>query len=456
MPKRVELPKAPSSAKEEPAVPLPEVMEESAEVPKEGKGKEIDFCAVPPPLEPLEAFSVEGGVSEAEPREEAPMEMEGPEFDIPIVLNDRVEYFLRFYQTVARERFARWLKRSGRYIPIMKEVLKEHGLPEDLVYLAMIESGFNPTARSYRQAVGPWQFIYSTAKKYGLRIDYWVDERRDPIKSTVAAAKYLKDLYDMFRCWYLAAAGYNAGEGAVSRAMRRYRTEDYWELIKYPGLKRETKEYVPKMIAAALIAKNPERYGFADIQYDPPLQWDEVTVPPATDLELIARCSGTTVREIRNLNPHLLRWCTPPDVHYTVRIPKGKKEAFLRCFSKIPASKKRYSGFVKYRLKRGDTLWRLSRIFGISVRELKRINRIRNPRRLRAGQIILVPKPSRGFLSLRKTSGGNRKIVHVVRKGENLWRIARSYGVSVEDIKRWNNLKQDLIHPKEKLLIILD
>ena len=413
-----------------------------------------------------EAISVEGGVVQAEekrePEEEAPMEMEGPEFDIPIVVNDRVEYFIRFFQTTARERFARWLKRSGKYIPLMKKLLKEHGLPEDLVYLAMIESGFNPTARSRRRAVGPWQFIYRTGKKYGLRVDYWVDERRDPEKSTVAAARYLKDLYDQFQCWLLAAAGYNAGEGKIARAIRRYRTEDFWELSKYRYLKRETRDYVPKMIAAALIAKNPEKYGFGDIEYDDPIEFDRVTVPPATDLHVVASCCGVSYREIKALNPELLRWCTPPDGDYELKIPKGKKERFLQCFQRLPDSKRRYSGFVKYRLRRGDTLWRIARRYGISLKVLMRINRIRNPRRLRAGQYILVPKrvsakrsPSRRTVTACASRKG-RKVVYIVRRGDTLWRIARRYDLSVRDIKRWNNLRGNLIRPKDRILLWLD
>lgn len=400
----------------------------------------------------LEALEEERG---GEEREEAPMEMAGPAFDFPVVLNDRVEYFLRYYQTVLRERFANWLKRSGRYIPIMKQVLKENGLPEDLVYLAMIESGFNPTARSYRNAVGPWQFIYSTAKKYGLRIDYWVDERRHPVKSTVAAARYLKDLYDLFQDWHLAAAAYNAGEGAVSRAMKLYRVEDYWELIKCSELKQETKEYVPRMIAAALIAKEPEKYGFDDLELDPPLQWDEVRVPPATDLEVIARCAGVSVSEIRDLNPHLLRWCTPPDEEYVVMIPKGTKGAFEKCFSQLPPSRRLYWGFVRYRVKRGDTLYKISRIHGVSLEELKRINRLENPREVKVGQVLLIPKPGQlvALPKERKTSG---RAIHVVRQGETLWQIAKNYGVSVQDLRRWNNLRGRSIRPNDRLLIILD
>jgi membrane-bound lytic murein transglycosylase D len=230
---------------------------------------------------------------------------ESPEvtFDIPIVINGQVERFIEYFQTTHRKPFALWLQRSGRYIPMMKEVLKQHGLPEDLVYLALIESGFNPKAYSRRRASGPWQFITRTGKKYGLEVDWWIDERRDPEKSTIAAARHLKDLYDQFSCWYLAAAGYNAGAAKISRAIQRYQTEDFWELTKHKYLKRETRHYVPKMIAAALIAKEPEKYGFTDIVYDEPIRYEKVTVPDATDLKVIARLCEVDYETIKALNP---------------------------------------------------------------------------------------------------------------------------------------------------------
>lgn len=386
----------------------------------------------------------------------APMEMEVVGFDIPIVVNDRVEYFIRFFQTVARDRFINWLKRSGRYVPIMREILREHGLPEDLVYLAMIESGFNPTARSYRQAVGPWQFIYGTGKKYGLRIDEWVDERRDPIKSTIAAARYLKDLYDLFRCWYLAAAGYNAGEGAVSRAISQYRTEDYWELIKYPGLKDETRDYVPKMIAAALIAKNPERYGFTGIDYDPPLRWKEVKAPPSTPLETIALCAGISLAMIKDLNPHLLGSSTPPDGPYPVRLPEDAKFPLEACLINArPQRKQEAVPFLTHRVKKGETLYKLAKKYGVSVEELKKFNGISDVRGLKVGQEIRIPGRSLEPMRVQRPKE-YRKVFHVVKHGETLWKIARTYGVSVEELKRWNNLKQNDIRPNERLLVLLD
>src|SRR3990170_6351959 len=202
--------------------------------------------------------------------------------------------------------------------------------------MALIESGFNPYAYSRSKASGPWQFIYLTGKRYGLTANWWVDERRDPEKSTVAAAKYLKDLYDMFECWYLAAAGYNAGENKIVNAIKRYRTEDFWELAKYRYLKQETKDYVPQMIAAALIAKDPEKYGFTDIKYQEPLRYEKARVPSLTNLLVIAKACEISIEELQDLNPELLRGCTPPPTpRHEGKIPWGKKELFLRNFEAL-------------------------------------------------------------------------------------------------------------------------
>src|SRR5450631_2696483 len=191
-----------------------------------------------------------------------------PLSDIPLALNSKVEYFLYYFQTSGKQSFSRWLSRSSRYLPMMKDILKREGMPEDLVYVAMIESGFQMHARSWASAVGPWQFVSDTGRRYSLRIDQWVDERKDPVKATTAAALYLKELYGIFNGnWYLAAAGYNAGENKILRAISMYNTSDFWEISRGSYLKRETKEYVPKLLAAAIIAKDPARYGFSDIAY---------------------------------------------------------------------------------------------------------------------------------------------------------------------------------------------
>ena len=257
-------------------------------------------------------------------------------YQIPMILNDSVENHLEYFKTRGREVFQRWLDRSVQYIPVMKDIFKEKNLPEDLVYVAMIESGFNPYAVSWAKAVGPWQFMPATGKRYGLKIDWWLDERKDPIKSTHAAAEHLKDLHNLFGSWPLALASYNAGAGKVQRAVLRTRSEDFWDLKASRYIRKETKNYIPKYMAATIIAKNPEAYGFSVTNTDT-FAYDEVLIGECTDLRLIARCAGTTYEAIKELNPELRRWVTPPDVkNYTIRLPKGTKETFTANYAAIP------------------------------------------------------------------------------------------------------------------------
>ncbi|HXX34786.1 MAG TPA: transglycosylase SLT domain-containing protein, partial [Thermodesulfobacteriota bacterium] len=354
----------------------------------------------------------------------------GSDFDIPIVINEKVEHFVQYFQTTLKNRFSEWLARSEKFIPFMRNVLKENGLPEDLVYLSLIESGFNPYAYSRSKASGPWQFIYLTGKRYGLRVTWWIDERRDPEKSTVAAAKYLKDLYDMFECWYLAAAGYNAGESKIATAMKRYRTEDFWELTKYRFLKQETKDYVPQMIAAALIAKDPEAYGFTGIEYQDPLQYDKVRVPPLMDLQLVAKASETSLEEIKDLNPELLRGCTPPeDLDYEIKIPSGKKDLFLKNLESLQPIEK--VQFKTHRVKKGETIQRVASLYRVDVEPLLDLNRLRKGSRLSSGMDLIIPIPKTQDIKLplvaRKKpdveirSSTPREMLYTIKKGDSLW-----------------------------------
>jgi membrane-bound lytic murein transglycosylase D len=378
------------------------------------------------------------------------------EFDIPIVINAKVEQFIQYFQTTARKVFSNWLARSEKYIPFMRNLLKENGLPEDLVYMALIESGFNPYAYSRSKASGPWQFIYLTGKRYGLRSDWWIDERRDPEKSTVAAAKYLKDLYDMFECWYLAAAGYNAGEKKIAAAMKRYGTEDFWELTKYRYLKQETKDYVPQMIAAALIAKDPEKYGFVGIEYQDPLRYEKVKVPKVTDLRLIAWACETSVDEIKDLNPELSRWCTPPNFpDYEIKIPFGKKELFLRNFE-ILSSGQNFQ-FKTHVVKKGDTFPKIAKLYRVDLEPILVLNQLNKKSRLSTGMNLLIPlpkdqdlKPDRVVRGKPTRTDQNSKPVettYTIKKGDTLWSIADEMGVNIGALTRWNNL-----HPEKKLM----
>jgi len=313
-----------------------------------------------------------------------------PDFDIPIVINDRVVQFIQFFQTTIRDKFVTWLARSNKYIPFMKNLLKEHGLPEDLVYLSLIESGFDPYAYSRSKAVGLWQFIYVTGKRYGLKVNWWVDERRDPEKSTIAAAKYLKDLYGMFDCWYLAAAGYNAGEYKIINAMKRYRTEDFWKLTKYQYLKRETKDYIPQMIAAALITKDPERYGFTEVEYQEPLRYEKVKVPELTDLSSVAKACETSLEEIKDLNPELQRGVTPPnESDYEIKIPFGEKDLFLENFETLKPLEK--FPFKTHLVKKGDTLLKIAKLYRVDLEPLLEINRLNKKSQVSKGMTLLIP-----------------------------------------------------------------
>ncbi len=314
---------------------------------------------------------------------------------VPLVVNKSVESFIKYFQTTGRKHFEKWWDRSQRYMVMIREILREDGLPEDLSYIAFIESGLNPRAQSRSHAVGMWQFMKGTAKKYGLRVDWWVDERMDPEKSTRAAANYFTDLYERFGSWYLAAAGYNAGEGRVMKAMKKHGTDDFWALARHSRpLKKETRNYVPKYLAAVMIAKDPVAYGFEEINYNDAQAYDKVKVSQATDLRVIARAAGTDVDVIKDLNPELRRWFTPPNYPgYEVKIPAGTTKRFVENMSKIPPAEK--IAFLKHKVRRGDTLSRLARHYHTSVKPIMYLNNLASARRLRPGMVIVIPVRAR-------------------------------------------------------------
>lgn len=303
---------------------------------------------------------------------------------------EKVERHINLFSEKLKGKFSVWLSRSSKYIEKMKEILIEKGLPEDLVYLPLIESGFNVNARSPRKAVGPWQFIESTAKRYGLIIDWWRDERRDPVKSTIAAANYLKDLYIMFGDWSLALAAYNAGEGRIFRALNKASENSYWRILDTSYLPDETKNYVPKYVAAITIAKQPESFGFGDIKEHEPLDYAEVVIPSPTDLDVIAKCAEVDLNTIKELNPELKRWSTPMNIkEYTIRIPEDKKELFLSNFKKIK-QEKRFSYDI-YTVKKGDTIHKIARKTRLSKTVLYEMNGTEIFRNLKPNTKIKIP-----------------------------------------------------------------
>lgn len=403
-------------------------------------------------------------------------------YDIPIVLNESVEDYIEYFQTRLRDRFKLWLERSGRYIPVMREIFKDNGLPEDLVFVALIESGFNPYAYSRSRAVGHWQFIKGTGRLYGLRINTWIDERRDPIKSTRAAARYLKDLYARFGSWPLAMAGYNAGERRIQRALVKSKADDFWGLRSSRYIRRETKGYVPKYMAATIIAKNPERYGFT-LDYHEPLRYDTVSVSGSADLRVVAQAAGITYKEIKELNPELRTALTPPYMKkYLVRLPVGTKQTFTEAYSKIPERRKVIG--TRYKVHRHDTLGKIARRFGTSVSLLREINHLERGHILHVGDHIFIPKlhkvhrkPARRVTASKKhpriqkkkapiqmasfeiqgkTDFGKEgnKILYLVKDGDTLWDISRSFNVSVRDLKKYNGMgKRSMIRPGDQLVL---
>ena len=310
-------------------------------------------------------------------------------FDIPVVVNDAVLRAVAFYQFRTPQAFAGALKRSGRYLPLMRGILREEGLPEDLVYMAMIESAFKANAHSRARAHGFWQFIDGTAKRYGLRWNRYYDERSDPEKSTRAAARYLKDLYEMFGDWYLAMAAYSAGEGKVLKGLQRLGAQDYWQLSSGSFLRRETREYVPFVLAAALVSKDPSSYGF-DVVPDPPLRFEVVSVPRPVDLARVAEAVAATLFDLQTLNSELKTRVTPQGVSgYPLRVPEGSAARFGPQIASLPpAAEVRERRVVA---KKGDTVAKVAARAGVTVGQLCDFNDLPRNARLRKGQVLVVP-----------------------------------------------------------------
>ncbi|MGE5173281.1 MAG: transglycosylase SLT domain-containing protein [Betaproteobacteria bacterium] len=379
-------------------------------------------------------------------------------YHIPMILNDSVENHLEYFKTRGRDIFQLWLDRSARYIPVMRKIFKEKNLPEDLVYVAMIESGFNPYAVSWARAVGPWQFMPGTGKLYGLKIDWWIDERKDPIKSTQAAAEHLKDLHNLFGSWPLALASYNAGAGKVQRAVLRTRSEDFWDLKASRYIRKETKNYVPKYMAATIIAKNPEAYGFTVSSYEP-FRFDEVVIDESTDLRLIARCAECAYEEIKELNPELRRWVTPPHCDkYVLRIPSGKKEKFLENFATVPQEQK--IKWERREVRKGETLSGLAKQYNTTPQAIRDINGLRK-NRLAPGKHLLIPVDINGKAQdvsyLTPSQGGRQQqILYRVRRGETLIKIAKKHNVSVAEIRDWNKGIGQTVRVGQKIKLVVD
>lgn len=381
-----------------------------------------------------------------------------PSFDIPIEVNNRVIQEMRRLVEM-RERFGRYLARSGRYEIQMKKTLREEGLPEDLFYLAMIESGFSTFALSRASALGPWQFIRSTGRHFGLQQTGWLDERKDFEKSTRAAARYLKSLYKEFGDWYLAMAAYNAGEGRIRGAIRKAGTDDYWALTA-PGtryLKRETQDYVPRIIAAAILAKMPESFGFRNIPYEAPYRFDTVRVRGPLDLAVAAELVNVEVGDLVMLNPELNRTATPPG-HYSLRIPEGSHEQFELAYADLPEEKRQVE-VAAHRVARGDNIGKIAKRYHVSTGALISANNLNKhqSRYLKVGQKLVIPG-GKEFGSALSALGSvdiptNTVTTYKVRKGDTLLRVASRFGTNTATLKRLNHIKGNTLRAGQKLKV---
>ena len=377
-------------------------------------------------------------------RELAGQDLLNTRFDIPVVLNDDVLRLLNFYQNRGREIMEQGLKRSGMYVPLFREIFREEGVPLDLVYMAHVESHFKPNAYSRAKARGLWQFMLGTGKMYGLRQDWWIDERSDIVKSTHAAAQHLRDLYERFGDWHLAMAAYNVGSRRIDRVHRRYgKTLDYWAMVKRRMLPRETRSFVPSILAAVIIFRNPERYGFW-VEPDPPLQFETIDLDEQVDLRVVAEEIDVQVADLFALNPELRRGITPfHDDDYQLKVPLGKADLLKKRLANLPKDRK--VQVRHHKVKRGETLGLIAQRYRSSVTAIAQVNRIRNVHRLREGQDLLIPlaggySAASSARSVKPTSQ-QLPATHKVRRGETLGLIAQRYRSSVTAIAQANQIQ---------------
>ena len=381
---------------------------------------------------------------------------------IPLELNADVQRWIDYFTTRDADRFRRFLERGEKFKPIVAAVLRDQGIPTEIFYQALIESGFSTSATSSARAVGIWQFIPQTGRRYGLRIDQYVDERRDPMRSTIAAALYLKDLYNVFQSWYLALAAYNAGEGRIMSAIMRAKTRDFWEMVRIRALPAETMNYIPKFLAATTIGHNPKRYGFDDLSLEMAPTLTSVAIPSPIRLADVADVTGIPLSILKEFNPQVLRGVTPPDVStYRVWVPKDQANAVeaqserlasmkLRSAAKRAVASVGSSPTVGERfhvVKRGETLAKVAAAYGLSLTKLKTLNSMRSNRVTVGTKLMIASSAEPTAIALHR---------YRVKHGDNLNTIAKRFGMSIDDLKRVNRLKKNRVYAGQVLHVASD
>jgi membrane-bound lytic murein transglycosylase D len=387
-------------------------------------------------------------------------------YDIPIVVNETVLRILATFQNDLHDVIARGLARSGRFVPMIHQVFREEGIPTDLVQVAMIESSFLPHARSRRAAQGIWQFMPRTGRHYGLRSNAVIDERSDPEKATRAAAHYLAYLHELFHDWHLAMAAYNAGEGKILRAMERTGLADFWQLATSGSIRAQTQNYVPAVIAALLISKNPAHYGF-DVEYEKPLEYETITLNRPVRLRDLADQDVATLEVLRALNPELRTEVTPRAPEgYELKVPTGSREVVLAAFADAPTA--RPPALRRHVVLSGETVTSIAKRFGVSPASLAATNSISEQAKLKRGRVLVIPERE----TVRVASKKRTKVQHStqtqiaaatqppgpksyrVRGGDTLYRIALRHGTTVAELLAVNSLSEDVtIRPGDKLKI---
>ncbi|MBT7423574.1 MAG: LysM peptidoglycan-binding domain-containing protein [Candidatus Marinimicrobia bacterium] len=371
---------------------------------------------------------------------------------IPLVRNKKVDQFINYFQTKGRRQFEIWLDRLDVYGPMISQILEECNVPPEIIYLAMIESGLNPKAYSKAAANGMWQFVYATGKRYGLERTWYIDERRDPEKATRAACAYLTDLYGEFDNWYLALAAYNVGEGRIRRATRLHQTLDFWQLHSLP---RETRNYMPYFLAATILAKDPEKYGFYKKEKkEKALSYDVVSIEKSADLTVLARSAETSFKTLQALNPELRQSATPKD-SYELKIPEGSKTTFLKNYNALPENERFAPQSITHKVRNGESLWTIAKKYRVSQHDIAAVNKIRNRSMIRIGQKLTIPVPGVNLASMSNSAmPGYNKLTYKVRKGDTLGHIAEDYGTKASTIRKWNSLKYGQhIFPGQKLTL---
>ncbi len=403
------------------------------------------------------------------------IELDG--FTVDDFADDTVKSYIKGFQTGGRRWFQAALDRGQLYIPYIKKIFKQYDIPEDLAYLPIIESEFVIGCKSPVGAFGIWQFMSQTAVIYDLRINYWVDERKDPIKSTHAAAKHLKRLYPNFKSWVLALAAYNAGGGKISRSIKRYKTNVFWELVQKKALADETRRYIPKFIAATMIAKNPERYGF---KVNAPAvdfgHYDVVYIDDAADITMLASMIECDQKTIMTLNPELNQWITPPKaMRYPLRLPKGKAAVFNETFAQIPPEER--VTFRQHTLRMGESLWQLAAFYNVPVTAIMDVNKLRSSKIVQVGERILIPVSGLGnakqidekeyearqaeialgkyvnFKRLKPPGYDHRDVIYCVGRNETMWTIAMKLKISMDEIRAWNSLPGYFVGEGEEIFL---